>query len=247
MNIVIFDNQPDYQSHVEKKIHECFHERYVRVHVYKYSKLTELLQSVRKHSYQFAFIEMRAENHRGIEVAKLLQRFNPACQVIFMSNRYLRVPEAFQINAMDYILKPINTEQFGDTLDNAMEWYKKQNIRFVIPIRSLSQKKLFHVDDISYFTTYYNDLEIVTVDGKHFIAHVKVRNQLREALGPRWFIQINESTLINMKQIAYLDEKDAVLHSNERFTISKVKHKQHRLKYAKFLKEMREKTKNENH
>ena len=50
-----------------------------------------------------------------------------------------------------------------------MDWYLHQNVKFVIPIRELGRKRIFDVDEIKYFETYYNDLEIVTVDDQHFM------------------------------------------------------------------------------
>ena len=52
----------------------------------------------------------------------------------------------------------------------------------MIPIRELGRKRIFNVDEIKYFETYYNDLEIVTVDDQHFMAHVKNRYKLRPVL-----------------------------------------------------------------
>lgn len=45
-----------------------------------------------------------------------------------------RVPEAFQVRAREYLLKPIKTEVFKDVFDYLMNWYLDQNIKFVVPI-----------------------------------------------------------------------------------------------------------------
>ncbi len=66
-----------------------------------------------------------------------------------------------------------------------------QNVKFVIPIRELGRKRIFNVDEIKYFETYYSDLEIVTVNDEHFMTHVKNRYKLRPVLETRWFMQVN--------------------------------------------------------
>lgn len=236
MNIAICDDQVGYLNLIKKKIIECFHEEEIELYVYTYSSVDEFIDSVKEHSYQFAFIEMRVENNHGIEAAKRLKKRNLACQVVFVSDQYRRVPEAFQVRAREYLLKPIKTEVFKDVFDYLMNWYLDQNIKFVVPIRDIGRKRIFSVDEIKYFETYYNDLEIVTVNDEHFMTHVKNRYRLRTALKSRWFMQVNQSVLVNMKCIDFLTDRNVILKSREVFPTSRGTLVKNHLLYDKFLK-----------
>ena len=108
MNIVVCDDQLDYLNLIEKKIVQCFDEKEIPLNTYTYSNIKDLIDSVKKHSYQFAFIEMNIENGKGVEAAQLLRKANPACRVIFISDKYRQVQEAFQVHALEYLLKPID-------------------------------------------------------------------------------------------------------------------------------------------
>lgn len=237
MNIAICDDQLDYQSLIEKKILECFNEKDIPLFIYKYSSIETLTESAKEHSYQFAFIEMNVENGKGIEAAKELLKVNRACRIIFISDKYQRISEAFEVHTLEYLLKPIKTEVFNDVLNFILDWYRHQNIRFVVPIRELAKKRLFTVDEIKYVETYYNDLEIVTVDDRHYMTHVKNRYKLRPALRARWFIQVNQSVLVNMKCIDFLTDRNVILKSREVFPTSRGKLMQNHLEYDQFLKE----------
>ena len=127
-----------------------------------------------------------------------------------------------------------------------MDWYLHQNVKFVIPVRELKRKRIFNVDEIKYFETYYNDLEIVTVDDQHFMAHVKNRYKLRPVLKSRWFMQVNQSVLVNMKCIDFLTDRNVILKSREVFPTSRKTLFQNHLLYEKFLKEQEEKEKRKN-
>lgn len=237
MNIAILDDQLDYLNLIEKKILQCFDEKEIPLFTFKYSSIEALMESVKEHSYQFAFIEMNVENGKGVEAAKKLLKINRACRIIFISDKYRRVPEAFEVHALEYLLKPINTEIFKDVLNFALDWYRHQNIKLVVPIRELARKKLFSVDEIKYVETYYNDLEIVTVDDRHYMTHVKNRYKLRPALRARWFIQVNQSVLVNMKCIDFLTDRNVILKSREVFPTSRGKLMQNHLEYDQFLRE----------
>lgn len=243
MNIAICDDQLDYLQLIKKKVMECFHEKEMTLHVYTYSTIKELLKSVKEHSYQFAFIEMRVENNHGIEAARQLRAINPACQIVFISDQYRRVKEAFDVRAREYILKPIQTKQFQSVFDYLMKWYLDQNIKFVVPIRELARKRIFSVDEIKYCETYYNDLEIVTVNEEHFMTHVKNRYKIRPALKSRWFMQVNQSVLVNMKCIDFLTDRNVILKSREVFPTSRNTLIQNHLLYENFLRKMEKKKK----
>lgn len=243
MNIVVCDDQLDYLNLIRKKIIECFHEDEMELNVYTFSSIQEMLDSTRFRFYEFAFIEMKVENDSGIEAACQLRKRNRACQIIFISDKYYHIHEAFALKAREYLLKPINTKQFQSVFDYLMDWYLHQNVKFVIPIRELRRKRIFNVDEIKYFETYYNDLEIVTVDDQHFMTHVKNRYKLRPVLKSRWFMQVNQSVLVNMKCIDFLTDRNVILKSREVFPISRKTLFENHLLFEKFLKEQKEKDK----
>lgn len=237
MNIVILDDQLDYQSHVEKKIHECFPEKDVILKIYKFENVSEMILSLDKQSYTMAFIELKADHNRGIQAAKLLQQLAPECRIIFISDIYFRLSEVSEVAPIDYLLKPIDTKQFSEALKKAMEWYSKQNVTFFIRIKSIKMRKFFTVDDIKYVTTRYKDLEIVTMDDEHYLCAVKSRNKLREILRPRWFMQVNCSTLVNMKCIDFMTSQNVILQTREVFSASRRYLMDNHLKYDKFLRD----------
>ncbi len=111
MNIAVCDDQLDYLNLISKKIYECFHEPELKLNVYTFSSIQEMLDSTRFRCYEFAFIEMKIENDRGIEAAMQLRKANRACQIVFISDKYYHIQEAFAVNAREYLLKPINTSQ----------------------------------------------------------------------------------------------------------------------------------------
>ena len=124
-------------------------------------------------------------------------------------------------------------------MNYALDWYRSQNIKFVVPIRDIARKRVFSVDEIKYVETYYNDLEIVTVNEEHFMTHVKNRYKLRPALRARWFIQVNQSVLVNMKCLDFLTDRNAILKTREVFSTSKGMLIQNHLEFEEFLRKQR--------
>ena len=81
------------------------------------------------------------------------------------------------------------------------------------------------------------------MDDQHFMTHVKNRYKLRPVLKSRWFMQVNQSVLVNMKCIDFLTDRNVILKSREVFPTSRKTLIQNHLLFEKFLKEKEEKEK----
>lgn len=243
MKIAVYDDQLDYQNLVEKKIKECLNDKNVKLEVFKFSIIEELIKSFRNHKYQFAYIEMTSNNHKGIEIAKLIQDECPLCQIVFISDQYRRIEETFHFNCSSYILKPFNTKIFNEVFHSMLKDYNKRNIKFILPIKGKIKKRVFSVDDIRYVITNYNDMEIVTTNDIHYFTNSVHRRILNEVLRPRWFLKINGSVLVNMKHIDIFTSKQIVMTTREVFLVGRLTVNENYLKYLEFKKENEEERK----
>lgn len=248
MNVAVCDKNIKVQHILSKLIDENFHEVELELKIYTFSLGEDMIMSVDDHPYCFAFVDV--SNDQGLAVAKRLRKVNPTCKLIFLDTEYSKVPDAFRLSALDYLLKPINEEEFKDFFDYLIEWYRDQNIKIIIPIRGTGKKKLFRVNDIKYVETYYNDADIVTMDDQHHIVHVKNRYKLRPALLFRWFIQVNQSVMVNMECIDFLTDRNVILKTREVFPLGQTYAVDNHLNYEKyktFLKKKQEKLHEDSH
>lgn len=242
MNIAVCDKDIKVQQILSKLIHENFHEIELELNVYLFSNVKDLINGVDDHPYCFAFIDVSSE--QGLTYAKTFHKVNPTCKLIFLNTDYTKVVDAFRLRALDYLLKPIDEKEFKDFFDYLIEWYRNQNIKIAIPIRGTRKKKIFRVNDIKYVATYYNDAEIVTMDDQRYIVHVKNRYKLRPALLFRWFIQVNQSVMVNMECIDFLTDRNVILKTREVFPLGQTFAVENHLNYEKykaFLKKKQEK------
>ncbi|MEI7554896.1 response regulator [Candidatus Chlorohelix sp.] len=62
---------------------------------------------------EVAFIDIEMPEMDGITLGEKLLEINPALHIVFITAYNQYAIQAFEINALDYILKPVNTERFN--------------------------------------------------------------------------------------------------------------------------------------
>jgi len=80
-----------------------------------------------------AFLDIEMFNLNGIELAEKLMDKNPDIQVLFITAYNHYATQAFEVNAIDYILKPVRPERLAKALEKI---FKKMN--FEKPLTTLA-------------------------------------------------------------------------------------------------------------
>jgi Response regulator of the LytR/AlgR family len=193
------------------------------------------------------FLDIQMPKLDGFEVIDLLD-VKPA--IIFVTAYDEYAVRAFEVHAMDYLLKPFSIERFTAVLDRAaglIERNEPQPIAAVatevrerakgtlqrIIVRQGSEIEVIPVARIDYVEA-SDDYVTIAAAGKKHLKQQTI-GELELQLDPRRFIRIHRSCIINIDRLARVepyakDSRVAILHDGTRLPIS-------RSGYAK-LKEM---------
>ena len=184
----------------------------------------EGLKAITQHQPDFIFLDIQMPKINGFEMLELVEK-PPA--VIFTTAFDEYAIKAFEVNAIDYLLKPIeksrfdlaiqklpsrltNSEGFGtqDLLDSAA-MSPAQNNRVVVKKNGVI--KIIAVTDIHYLEADDDYVKLSTTEG---IFHKnKTMSFFEQTLDPGQFIRIHRSYMINLAQVTRIElkEKDSYI------------------------------------
>ena len=199
INVLIVDDEPlaldIIESHVEK-IPEL-------EIIQKCSNALEANEALNKHSIDLMFLDIQMPQLTGIELLKTLT--NPPL-VIFTTAYSEYAVEGFELNAVDYLLKPISFERFVTAVNKAKEKFKSQSSEISINedeqfVFVKADKKLIKVrfDDILYIEG-LKDYVIIRQDTSRVIT-LQTMKTLEAKLNPGIFKRIHRSYIINLNKI----------------------------------------------
>ncbi len=105
---IIADDEALLRHHLDKSLAEVWPELDI---VSKVQNGLEAMQSIRQLKPDVAFLDIRMPELDGISLAKQLNKLDSPPLIVFITAYDEYAVKAFEFNAMDYLLKPINEER----------------------------------------------------------------------------------------------------------------------------------------
>ncbi|MTV48291.1 response regulator [Heliobacillus mobilis] len=113
MNILIVDDEPDSLLEIGAYLN-----KFGRFDTYELcSNPLEALEKAKQSPFQVALLDIEMPEMNGLDLAEKLLALYPQIGVAFITAYNHYATEAFEVNAIDYILKPIREERLFKALD----------------------------------------------------------------------------------------------------------------------------------
>lgn len=171
----------------------------------------EAIREIQSRKIDLVFLDINMPKLSGIEVIKSLE--HPP-MIIFTTAYPEYAVEGFNLNAVDYLVKPIAFDRYLKAVNKALkkvefDGYQEDRPKdpeYVEEFLSIkSDKKIYRIklEDILYVQSYGDYTKIIT-DDKTLISHETLKS-LELTLPSRLFIRIHKSYLISMAKVQYLE------------------------------------------
>jgi DNA-binding LytR/AlgR family response regulator len=190
----------------------------------------QALRAITQHRPDIAFLDIRMPGLTGLQVAQLLDE---RTQVVFVTAYDNHALEAFEANAVDYVLKPLDTArlarvvsklrsretaptgQLNQALEAALRALQKAPAAEVAPgpasmlewlqVSTGTTVSLVHVDDVLFFESDTKYTRVVGLDCDGL-----VRTSLKELLPqlPSAFLQVHRSAIVNRHHVKAVQRID---------------------------------------
>jgi DNA-binding LytR/AlgR family response regulator len=168
---------------------------------------SEAMQLINALDYSILFLDINMPGVSGLELSKQLKNNPNKPNIIFVTAHEEYALDAFGVNAIDYLLKPVSPERLKEALskvENRMP-PKAKTMDFsktsldIIPIESQGKTVLLKQADIIYINA-QNDYCIFKTYDKQYLARYTLK-ELEKRLNKRLFIRCHRSYLINIKHV----------------------------------------------
>src|SRR6187431_399587 len=173
---------------------------------------------------ELVFMDIRMPRRDGIAAAAGLQKVANPPLVVFISAYDEYALQAFELYALDYLLKPFSDERFQQTVTrlanisgrmDLLTTFSKtasalaapKNYLKVLIIRSVGVIKIVDINDVIWFRGCGNYVEVMLANEKYL--HRVPMNFLEENLDPTLFARCHRSAIVRLfavKEIRSLDD-----------------------------------------
>jgi len=188
----------------------------------------ELIKLMNRHVIDLIFLDIQMPKMNGLDFLKAVQ--NPPIVVITTAYPTYAL-EGFQLNVLDYLLKPITFDRFFKSVKKAGDYYhlinkpagstpaqsdpavmKTNPAEDYFFIRCGSKYEKIHFDQILYIEGMQNYITIYTQKGK-FVTLLYLKN-LEENLDSRSFIRVHKSYIVSIDKIQGIEGNEIFIQSH---------------------------------
>lgn len=161
------------------------------------------LKEASKLDFDFCILDIEMPEMNGLQIANLLN----GKPIIFATAYKDYAAEAFDLNAIDYIRKPIKIERLKQAIDKAKKQIvtpSDQNQKNYIQLNTNKGKAILFFDKIAYIKASENDSRDKVArlfDGEEFVLKNITFDKLTELLPSTDFCRVNKKEILSIKAV----------------------------------------------
>lgn len=197
----------------------------------------EAVKAVTELKPDLAFLDVQMPKLNGFEVLELIES---DLVVVFITAYEQYAVKAFEVHAVDYLLKPFSKERFDEALDRAKEKLVRKEFPLYQEIISTARSKgetvervlvregsrvfVIAAENIDYIEA-QDDYIAIKSDGKTHLKKQRL-SDLQALLDPKRFVRVHRSYILNIDRLARLelyakDSRMAILKDGTQLQVSR--------------------------
>ncbi len=238
IKIAVIDDEENIRKYLISQIKKQERELFIE----EYSLAEQYLMSDSDFDLIFLDIEMGSEEDttNGMELARTIRKNTQGIQpiIIFVTGYEKYVYDAFDVEAFQYLLKPVDENKFTDVFERALMKIlsDKQKKEKVLTVSYGSVNKSIAFSDISFIESVGHKV-IIHQKNENFEYYANMSDLEQELQGQ--FFRIHKGYLINLEYVESYSKKEVELSGGERLLISKYRYQEFVKAYLCYMEEIR--------
>lgn len=230
LNICIVEDELDNLNRLKECIERFCKENGHSCNIESFSDGLDFLASYRP-GYDLVFFDIQLTSIDGMETARRLRQLDSYVGIIFVTNLLKYAIHGYEVNAFDYIIKPVDYYDFSVRMKKFIERFpQKEEQKLLLSFGG--KKWCIAVREITYVETQGHNILYHLVNGD-----ISVHGSLTEAehmISSDCFIRCNSGFLVNLNHVQAVD-KDSVCVAGKWLPISRPKKKEFITAVTKFI------------
>lgn len=171
--------------------------------------------------FDIVFMDIDMPGMNGMDTARKLRTMDTSVILIFVTNMAQYAISGYEVEAMDFVLKPINKYSFALKMKRAVARTGKKNDEY-IAVKNRSEAYIIRIASIKYIDLVDHHVVYHTVNGD-YSEYITLR-EAYEKINRNHFVYCNRSYLVNLQYVSSVN-KDLVTVGGDELIISRPQRK----------------------
>lgn len=165
----------------------------------------EAIRWLQENKADLLFLDIRMPDISGID---LLRKLNPTPLAIFTTAYSEHAVQSFELDALDYLLKPFSSERFMKACQKARQWMEFRSAAakdtFIFIKTGYDQVRV-SFDDICYIQSAGNYVQFILTDQKKILSRSTMA-ETSAMLPTDFFIRVHRQYTVNRRHITRIEK-----------------------------------------
>jgi DNA-binding LytR/AlgR family response regulator len=162
---------------------------------------TEALRILHEIEVDAVFLDIQMPGLTGLELAQVFSRFKAPPPIVFVTAHEEHAVEAFDLRAVDYVLKPVRAERLSEAVRRIVDGGPggAHSGDEQIPVERGGVTRFINRSDVTHVEAQGDYARLHTADGSHLIR--TSLSTLEVEWGSAGFVRIHRSLLVSLNHI----------------------------------------------
>lgn len=207
IRVALVEDDEAYREKLMTYLQQFGQEHQEEMHITSFCDGEEIISKYRT-DYDIILMDIEMAHVDGMTAAEHIRQSDSDVVIIFITNTPQYAMKGYTVDALDYVLKPINYFAFSQRISRALTRMQKRTSRSIV-LHERSRMVKVSLSDIKYVEVRNHDLTYHTTKDT-----IDVKGTLSEAetqLVDDHFFRISNSFLVNLKYIDCISGYDLVI------------------------------------
>lgn len=197
----------------------------------------DLLDAARRENFTLYLLDVIMPGVNGISVARELRAFDCTADIVFLTSSPEFACESYRVQALDYLLKPVNRGLLFSLLDRL--YLREQRPREALIVKTNATVLRILFSELSFVEVIGKRLYFNLTDGTVREITGSMKNFEEQLLSRPEFMRVQRSYIVNMLQVEELSSNHIRTFSGKSIPVSRLLYPQIQKDYMALLFEQR--------
>lgn len=195
----------------------------------------KLLCMVREERFvpDLIFMDIYMPKKMGIDAAKELRNMGNECKLVFLTLSKEHALEAFYVNAVQYLVKPVSEKVLFSLLDRFLQDIAKERKRYLL-LRIEGRICRVQLSDIVCCEAQGKTQCLYHTNGSQSLLHMTITEIFEMLSGYQEFVKVGAAYIVNLEHIDSLNAQDVCLDTGKRIYLPRGAYKPLREQYFQY-------------
>ena len=219
VKIAIVEDETELHNYYQMMIETWGNARNIRfITTFVNSSEEYLFKYNKQNIFDIIFLDVCMKDMNGMELAHEIRKFDRNVQIVFITGKREYVFEGYEIDAVRYLIKPIEENELAKALDACIEKLGKSREDY-LTIKYHGENLRLSRSEIIYVKVDGHYLQMRTIDEVY--EWKESLKEMMNKLDPVRFVMANRSAVVNLGFVSKITREECILENGETIPVSR--------------------------